>query len=259
MATSEAVDPEISEIAEYIATSLRRPIAGPVRAKARQHLLDSIASIVSGSALPAGRAGRRWIDVAYPGGSGPCSILGTRRSSSAIAAAVANGMAAHAGETDDSHAPSLSHPGCAVAPAVLAVGQETLASGADVLRAFIVGYDVGTRVGLAVQSADQGRTRGTWSSHAVVGTFAAGAAAGVLYNFDAAQARHLLSYCAQLASGVTTWLRDNHHVQKAFVFGGMPAMHGVLAASMVRRTGLRRRRRCVRPVAELPRGDEHRT
>jgi 2-methylcitrate dehydratase PrpD len=46
--------------------------------------------------------------------------------------------------------------------------------------------------------------------------------------------RDVLSYASQLCSGVTTWVRDEHHVQKAFVFAGMPAFHGLLAASMVR-------------------------
>jgi 2-methylcitrate dehydratase PrpD len=58
---------------------------------------------------------------------------------------------------------------------------------------------------------------------------AAGALAGV--NYD--QARHLLSYTAQQASGVSCWMRDAEHIEKAFDFGGMPARNGVAAATMV--------------------------
>jgi 2-methylcitrate dehydratase PrpD len=50
---------------------------------------------------------------------------------------------------------------------------------------------------------------------------------------DAVQVRHLLSYCAQQASGVACNVRDSEHVEKAFDFGGMPARNGVAAAIMV--------------------------
>ena len=65
------------------------------------------------------------------------------------------------------------------------------------------------------------------------GTFGAGAAAGALLGLDDRQARHLLSFCAQQASGVGCHVRDPHHVEKAFDFGGMPARNGVTAATMV--------------------------
>ncbi|MFA5710165.1 MmgE/PrpD family protein, partial [Mycolicibacterium sp.] len=54
-----------------------------------------------------------------------------------------------------------------------------------------------------------------------------------LYGFTEEQARHALSYAAQSASGVTSWVRDPNHVEKAFVFAGMPASNGVRAAAMV--------------------------
>jgi 2-methylcitrate dehydratase PrpD len=63
--------------------------------------------------------------------------------------------------------------------------------------------------------------------------FGAAAAAGALAGLDADQARWLLSYTAQQASGIATWARDEEHVEKAFDFGGMPARNGVAAATMV--------------------------
>ena len=50
---------------------------------------------------------------------------------------------------------------------------------------------------------------------------------------NADQARHLLSYTAQQVSGVSCWMRDEEHIEKAFDFGGMPARNGVAAAAMV--------------------------
>lgn len=229
-----AVGAEMTQMAGYIASGGSLQLPAEVEWRAKQHFLDSIAAVVSGSARPAGKAGLAWLDVAYPGASGPCSVLGSSRKAPAIAAALANGMSAHADETDDSHAPSLSHPGCSVAPAILAAAQEVGASGAQMIRAYVVGYDIGTRIGRATQSAFRDRAVGKWSSHSVVGTLCSAAAAGVIYGFDPDEARYLLSYATQLTSGVTTWVRDQSHVQKAFVFAGMPASHGILAASMVR-------------------------
>jgi len=71
------------------------------------------------------------------------------------------------------------------------------------------------------------------STHSVGGTFGAGAAAGALLGLDERGARHLLSFCAQQASGVGSHVRDPEHVEKAFDFGGMPARNGVAAATMV--------------------------
>jgi 2-methylcitrate dehydratase PrpD len=47
------------------------------------------------------------------------------------------------------------------------------------------------------------------------------------------QARYLLSYAAQQASGIACWMRAKDHVEKAFDFGGMPARNGMTAAIMV--------------------------
>ena len=49
--------------------------------------------------------------------------------------------------------------------------------------------------------------------------------------------RWVLSYAAQLASGLASWQRDTEHVEKAFDFGGMPAKNGVTAALLVEAGG----------------------
>ena len=72
-----------------------------------------------------------------------------------------------------------------------------------------------------------------WHSTATNGTFGAAAAAGALAGINAEQARYLLSYAAQQASGLSCWARDVEHIEKAFDFGGMPARNGVTAATMV--------------------------
>ena len=71
------------------------------------------------------------------------------------------------------------------------------------------------------------------STHSYGPTFGAAAAAGLLVGLKEREVRYLLSYAAQQASGISCWMRDEEHIEKAFDFGGMPARNGVVAATMV--------------------------
>jgi 2-methylcitrate dehydratase PrpD len=216
-------------LSAYIAAALQQPLPPPVIEKARQHILDTVAAMISGSRL---RPGLFAIEYAAKlGGVKQSSVVGTRVLASSVNAALANGMLAHADETDDSHAPSRTHPGCAVVPAALAVAEAQHASGDDLIKAVVLGYDVAARVNYAL--GPDAFASAARSTHGFGGTFGAGAAAGALLKLDAASARHLLSFCAQQASGVSSNVRDPDHVEKAFDFGGMPARNGVTAATMV--------------------------
>jgi 2-methylcitrate dehydratase PrpD len=217
------------ELSAYIAQVPGLPLPAEVAEKARHHVLDTLAAMVSGSRLPPGR-----IAIAYVrrlGGTREASVAGSKVMTSAVNAALANGMLAHADETDDSHAPSRNHPGCAVVPAALPAAEVVRASGEQFLRAVVLGYDVAARLNYAL-GADAFAFAGRMT-HSFGGTFGAGAAAAALLGLDALQARHLLSYCAQQASGVGASVRDADHIEKAFDFGGMPARNGVAAATMV--------------------------
>ena len=224
-----AISPLMREVSEYIAGAPKRPLPQEVLEKTKHHVLDTLAAMVSGSRLLPGKKA-----IAYTkalGGAKEACVIGSRLVTSAQHAALANGMLGHADETDDSHAPSLCHPGCAIVPAALAMAERENRGGAAFLRAVALGYDIGTRVNLALGDYDF-RDVGH-SSHSFGPSFGAAAAAGALAGVDARQARWLLSYCAQQCSGISCWMRDEEHIEKAFDFGGMPARNGVVAATMV--------------------------
>ena len=216
-------------LSAYMAGALRQPIPREVADKAGLHILDTIAAMLSGTQLPAGQFAISYVETL--GGARQSSIVGTRLLTSPVNAALANGMLAHADETDDSHAPSRTHPGCAVIPAALAVAESVRAPGRDFLHAVVLGYDIAARINYALDPEALAASRR--STHSFGGCFGAGAAAGALLGFDERQVRHLLSLCAQQASGVGCHVRDPEHVEKAFDFGGMPARNGVAAATMV--------------------------
>ena len=77
--------------------------------------------MISGTSLHPGQLAIAFVGAL--GGVRRSSVVGTRLLTSPVHAALANGMLAHADETDDSHAPSRTHPGCAVIPAALAVAE----------------------------------------------------------------------------------------------------------------------------------------
>jgi len=219
----------MQRLSAYIAGALRKPLPAAVAEKTKHHLLDTLAAMVSGSRL---RPGREAIAFARSqGGVKEACVVGSRIVASAGNAALANGMLAHADETDDSHSRSQTHPGCGVVAASLAMAERERASGPSLLRAVALGYDVCCRLTQSL-NAIPFRAAGH-STHSFGPTFGAAAAAGALARLDARRVRYLLSYAAQQASGISCWMRDEEHIEKAFDFGGMPARNGVAAAAMV--------------------------
>src|SRR5438445_5726636 len=223
--------PQMSALSAYMSAAGTRALPAEAQEHAKNHLLDTLASMISGSELLPGQAAQRYIRT--HGGKGTATIAGTPLTAAPGDAALANGVMAHADETDDSHNASRSHPGCAVVPAALAVGEELGIDGMRLLRAVTLGYDIGTRVVMAMGGAAFSY-ESSLATHSMAGTFSTAAAATCAAGLDARQMRWALDYTAQQSSGIVAWRRDTDHIEKAFVFGGMPARNGVTAALVVR-------------------------
>ena len=223
------VSPVMRKLSAYIARAPRQVLPPAVMERAKYHLLDTLAAMVSGAPLLLGRRAIEYVSAL--GGVPEAGIVGTRVLTSAANAAMANGMLAHADETDDAYYLALVHPGCSVVPAALAMAERNRCNGTALLRAVVLGYDICARLSKAL-GIEKFRSAGH-STHSYGGTFGAAAAAGALAGINAEQARYLLSYAAQQASGLSCWARDVEHIEKAFDFGGMPARNGVTAATMV--------------------------
>ncbi|MBI5966577.1 MAG: MmgE/PrpD family protein [Deltaproteobacteria bacterium] len=216
----------MSRLSAYIAAARDRWLPEAVVEKAKHHILDTVAAMVSGSRLKPGQLAIKFIRT--QGGTPEAQIIGADFLTTAINAAMTNGFMAHADETDDSHAPSLTHPGCAIVPAALAVAERENASGEAFLRAVVLGYDISSRIARAM-SIGPGRIEGH-ATHAIGPLFGATAAAASLGKLNPRQVFHAMAYAAQQASGITSWPRDEEHVEKAFVFAGMGARNGVTSA-----------------------------
>lgn len=223
--------PEMSALSAYMSAAGARALPAEAAEHAKHHLLDTLASMISGSELLPGQAALRF--VRSHAGKGAATIAGSILTAAPIDAALANGIMAHADETDDSHNASRSHPGAAVVPAALAVGEEFGIDGARFLRAVTLGYDIGTRVVMAMGGFEF-TYESSLATHSIAGTFCAAAAAACAAGLDARQMRWALDYTAQQSSGIVAWRRDSDHIEKAFVFAGMPARNGVTSALLVK-------------------------
>jgi len=227
----QGVSPAMDKLSAYMSEASERPLPDEVTEKTTQHILDTLAAMISGSELTPGRAALQFAE-GY-GGKEVATIVASKILCGPIEAALTNGMLAHADETDDSHPPSQSHPGCAVVPAALAVGERFEISGAHFLRAVALGYDVGPRVTMTL-GGQQFEADSHWSTHSISPLFGATAAAGCAASLNVAQMRFLLGYAAHQSSGLGAWSRDTDHIQKAFHFAGMTARSGVTSALLVK-------------------------
>jgi len=227
-----AADLPVSEVmttlSAYMSRARERALPPEVIERATWHVLDTFAAIVSGSELSPGRAALKFAR-AY-GGKPVATVACDTLLVGPIEAALVNGTMAHADETDDTLAPGPWHPGSNVVPAALATGEQFGVSGAQFVRAVVLGYDVGTRVMAAIQS---GLANSHKLSYGIAGVFGSGAAAACVAGLDDRQMRWVLSYCAQQSSGIESFPRDPEHIEKGFIFAGMPARSGVTAALLV--------------------------
>ena len=102
------ISPLMQELSTYIAGARRRKLPKAVVMRAKNHIVDTVAAILSGSHL---LPGKKVIAYVKPlGGARDAGIIGTRHVTTVMNAALANGTCGHADETDDTHPPTRSHP-----------------------------------------------------------------------------------------------------------------------------------------------------
>src|SRR5262245_31749199 len=120
--TGEKVGPVMSALSAYMAAAKDRALPTDVVEKAKHHILDTFAAMISGAELPPGRAA---LALARAQAGRPVStVLASTILTGPMDAALVNGVLAHSDETDDSHGPSQSHPGASIVPAAFALGEE---------------------------------------------------------------------------------------------------------------------------------------
>ena len=132
------------ELAEWVATLEWLQLPSATRDLAVLRLLDTTGLLLGASGAPAAAMIRARATASA--GGGRSSMVGHSRTVPAGAAALAHGVIAHCLDYDDTLPDSVVHPGSVVVPTALAVGEETGASGRDILTAIAAGYEICARL-----------------------------------------------------------------------------------------------------------------
>ena len=215
--------PLTAQLARQVLEYRTAPLDADVLKAAKHCVLDWTAVALAGVSEPVSTLLRREYAES---GRGKVTVIGSSNRFSAADAALVNGATSHALDYDDVH-PLIGHPSVAILPAVLAQAEESGSSGADVLRAFIAGYDAACFVGSVVMPShyDKG-----FHSTATVGSFGAAIGAGLLLGLDEHQMRVALGLAGTQAAGLKCMFGT---MAKPF-HAGRAAANGVIAARLAR-------------------------
>ena len=196
--------------------------------RATQCLVDAVGVSLLGSSMPWAMAARRYAE--HYGAAGTSRIIGAPARVSVPLAALANGVAAHAFEFDSLRRPGAGvHPGAALVPVALALGEELHSSGPEVLAAIVAGCEVMFRIGIASRHSSEGRG---FHAPGLTGPFGAAIVAGRLLRLNTDQLCQALGIAGSLCSGVLAFAKADNGAMVKRLHLGRAAESGVLAARL---------------------------
>ncbi|MBP8307750.1 MAG: MmgE/PrpD family protein [Burkholderiaceae bacterium] len=190
----------MSRLTEELARFAAHPGFGALPQRAidivQSGFIDTIATMIAGRDEPVVGIVRRFVAERQSSAREASLLFGATMAASSDAALI-NATAGHALDFDD--VALGGHPSTVLVPAVMAEGERLGASGAEALRAYLVGYEVWAE--LAAREPDAYHLKG-WHPTPVLGTVAAAAALAHLRKMPPAQAQHAIALAASMASGL---------------------------------------------------------
>ncbi len=213
------------QLAQYTVDLKYSHLAKSTQESAKKCILDWLACCIRGSQEKPAVILQNWVQSI---GGHHYSTIFTRQpwQAPSALAALANGAASHSLDNDDLHNASIIHLGTVVVPAALALAEQLGSSGRDLLCSVVAGYEVGARVGEAVNPDSYF----FWHTTGTAGTFGSAAAAGKLLNLDVEQTVHCFGSAGTQAAGLWEFLRDG--AMSKTLHAGKAALNGILAAQL---------------------------
>lgn len=193
------------------------------RGRVGQFLLDYLGIALRGSTLDSSRPVR---SLRQP--PGPATVLGRAGGVGAEWAALANGMAAHSMELDDTYLPGSVHNESFVLATVLALAQERDASGREVIEATVAGWEVACRAAAALRPAVT-NARG-FHPTGTCGALGAATAAARMLGLDAERTAAAIGIATSQASGLLEYVTDGAWTKR--FHAGWAAHAGIVAARL---------------------------
>jgi len=192
---------------------------------AKKSILDTLGVAIKGSGYESSAVLEK--TLALPNDRQISSLIGRGVKSTPLEAALFNGTAAHSVEMDDFHRAAAVHPGVVIIPAALAAAEEIGASGHDLLKAVIVGYEVMVRIGVACSGSPYDRG---FHPTSICGAFGAAAAAGALYGLPADRLAQAMGIAGGYTGGLLEYKANGAWTKR--LNAGLAAQSGVLAAKL---------------------------
>jgi len=215
----------VERCGEYVERSRAAPLRPEVLHHAKRAVIDWTAALLPGAVEPPATLLERALQSELGHGR---ARLALGHPAAPRAAALINACAAHTVEVDDIFRDGIYHPGAPTISAALAVAQDVQAGGEALLRAIVAGYEVSTRIAVAMGRAHYKY----WHNTATIGAFGACAAAASLLGLDRARAAHALATAATFVAGLQQAIRGESMSKPVHV--GRAADSGLTAAYAAR-------------------------
>jgi 2-methylcitrate dehydratase PrpD len=214
---------QIEELARFVAKTQWEDIPEPVRQHAKLVLLDTLGVILAGSKRPEVRQLRDRL-AATAGGGATVFALGWP-GHDPRSAALLNGIAGRSIELCEGLRFVSGQPAVQILPGVLAVGEYLERPGQEMLTAFVLGYDVATRLSGGFTPRPLAHQNGQ------VSLLAAAAAGARLYGLDAAGVNRAMRIATSLLL-TPSYTNAVAGATALNVAGGMSGFAGALAPEL---------------------------
>ncbi len=211
------------EIAEWICRSGYQDFSREMVDYVKLMALSHLGMTVAGSAMPFGKIAAQY--VKEQNGPAEAGVLGAGFRTSTEYAALANGSLSHTTELEDDSFPEGLYS-CGAWPTVFALGEKLNLSGKDIIEAYVLGYEVGAKIGVASETA----IGDGYLNAAGCLTIGSAAMAAKLLKLDAEKTTHALSIAASQANGIARQTGAGAHLIEA----GFAGRNGICAATLAK-------------------------
>jgi len=208
------------ELAKFLVQTSYSDLPRKAVELSKERILDTLGVALAGAKAPAGQIGIKL--VKSWGGQAISTVVGGGFKTCPSNAAFANGLSAHTIDYDDTCTNPVGHHSNSLVPAILALSEQENTSGKKLIEAYILGYEVGTRIGMTAPECWDA----PWHCVATWPTLGNAAAGAKLMRLSVDQARAALGIAASAAGGIRKAFGTNTKPLHA----GYGARDGVVAA-----------------------------
>jgi 2-methylcitrate dehydratase PrpD len=216
-----------SILAHHVAALDFAGLPAAVRAQVQRLFLNWVGCALGGSTQAA--VTTALAAVSEFAGPGEAGILGRSERLDALNAALINCMSSAVLTFDDTHLPSITHPGGPVASAALAVAERRPVGGREFVTAVALGVEASCRLG-AMLTVPPASSNTSLFMTGIAGTIGSALAAGKLMRLDAEQLQRAIGLAVTQSAG----LREMHGTMASSFVCGNAARAGLLAATFAK-------------------------